>query len=71
MDRLSEIQSVRDPSKSKNDLKLPSYVVKNTFTQIAGVRRARALEQRAYVHVGAETVPTRYRTPAYTHTHPR
>ena len=70
MERLSVTQSVRDPSKSKSDLKIASYVVKNAFSPIAGVRRTRAPERRAYDYVGAETVPMRYRTPAHTHTGP-
>ena len=53
-------------SKHKNDRKIAPYVVKNTFLLIAGVRRP-----RAFVHVGAETVPMRYLTPAHTHTRPR
>ena len=39
-------------------------MVKDIFSPIAGVRRARALEQWACVYVGAETVLLRYRTPA-------
>ena len=57
--------------KSQNGRLELTYVVKNTFLPFAGVRRMQARERRAYVHVGAKTVPTKYCTPAHTHTRPR
>ena len=65
------LRAITDGSKIKNDRKLVLYVVKSTFLPIAGVQRMRALDLRAYVHVDAEAVPTRYRTPAHSHTRPR
>ena len=70
IERLRVTQRVRDPSITKNDRKIVSYVIKNTFSSIAGVRRARADERPSYLHIGAKVVPMRYSTPAHTHTRP-
>ena len=35
------------------------------FSRIAGARRVRSEVLLSYVHMGAKTVPTRYRTPAH------
>ena len=57
--------AITDGSKTKNDRKLVLYAVKSTFFLIAGVRRAQALDLRTYVHLDAEMVPMRYRTPRH------
>ena len=41
-----------------------SYVVKNTFSCTAGARRVQSEFLLSDVHMGAETVPMRYHTPA-------
>ena len=67
IERLRVTQSVRDPSITKNDRKIVSYVIKNTFSSIAGARCARADERPSYLHIGAKVVPMRYSTPAFFH----